>query len=215
MNKRHLTLASGYDRYLDEHGDTHLAVGWPKGEDAGTRYQVMLELLRASRSGRPRRLLDVACGPSHLYEHILRQQVPNIEYAGLDISERFIDLSRRKFPGIDYWRMDVLEIDADALPRFDYAIMNGLFTVKQDLVFGEMLEFLKQVVTRVFALVDVGIAFNVMSKHVDWERDDLFHLPIGVLTDWLVDSVSRHLVVRNDYGLYEYTTYVYRDHAFA
>ena len=30
-----------------------------------------------------------------------------------------------------------------------------------------------------------GIAFNVMTKHVDWERDDLFHLPFDQLAEWL------------------------------
>jgi hypothetical protein len=54
------------------------------------------------------------------------------------------------------------------------------------------------------------MAFNVMSKHVDWERDDLFHLPFDELGRWLVSSISRNFVIRADYGLYEYTTYVYR-----
>ena len=49
-----------------------------------------------------------------------------------------------------------------------------------------------------------------MSKHVDWERDDLFHLPFDDLARWLVASVSRNIVIRADYGLYEYTVYVYR-----
>jgi hypothetical protein len=49
----------------------------------------------------------------------------------------------------------------------------------------------------------------VMSKHVDWERDDLFHLPFDALGSFLREEVSRHFVIRHDYGLYEYTTYIY------
>jgi len=49
-----------------------------------------------------------------------------------------------------------------------------------------------------------------MSKHVDWEREDLFHLPFDVLARFLTRMVTRNFVIRNDYGLYEYTTYVYR-----
>ena len=63
---------------------------------------------------------------------------------------------------------------------------------------------------RVFEKARVGIAFNVMSKHVDWERDDLFHLPFDVLAGFLRRELSRHYVFRANYGLYEYTTYVYR-----
>jgi hypothetical protein len=56
-----------------------------------------------------------------------------------------------------------------------------------------------------------GIAFNVMAKAVDWERDDLFHVPTDDLIAFLVNQLSRQFVLRNDYGLYDYTTYVYRE----
>ena len=63
---------------------------------------------------------------------------------------------------------------------------------------------------RVFAKARKGVAFNVMSKSVDWERDDLFHLSADRLITFLTKSLSRHFIIRNDYGLYEYTTYVYK-----
>ena len=56
----------------------------------------------------------------------------------------------------------------------------------------------------------MGIAFNVMSKDVDWERDDLFHLPLSELSSFLSKNLTRRYIIRNDYGLYEYTTYVYK-----
>jgi len=62
----------------------------------------------------------------------------------------------------------------------------------------------------VFSHAAIGIAFNVMSKHVDWERDDLFHLPFDTLAEFLEEHLTRNYVFRNDYGLYEYTTYAYQ-----
>jgi hypothetical protein len=62
----------------------------------------------------------------------------------------------------------------------------------------------------VFGRTKIGIAFNVMSKQVDWERDDLFHLSFDQVATFLSREVSRHFEFRHDYGLYEYTTYVYR-----
>jgi hypothetical protein len=50
-----------------------------------------------------------------------------------------------------------------------------------------------------------------LTKQVDWERDDLFHLPVDRLLTFLSREVSRHVVIRHDYGLYEYTAYVYKD----
>jgi hypothetical protein len=104
--------------------------------------------------------------------------------------------------------MDLLDDDS-ALPSFDYIVLNGVFTEKLELPFDEMLAYFKQLLTRVFAHAKIGIAFNVMSKHVDWERPELFHLPFDTLAEFLKKELSRHFVFRNDYGLYEYTTYVY------
>jgi len=75
----------------------------------------------------------------------------------------------------------------------------------------EMDSYFRTLVRRVFRHVRIGMAFNVMSKQVEWEREDLFHLPFDELADFLTAEVSRHFVIRHDYGLYEYTTYVYRN----
>jgi SAM-dependent methyltransferase len=203
------SIAAHYERCLAEHGDNHLGVDWPNAEDAETRHAVMLGVIRRDGDA-PVRLLDVGCGASHLYEHMLRHGVQGVEYAGLDISEPFVELSRSKHPGNDYWRLDVLTDDLSGLPRFDYAVMNGVFTEKLDLGYEEMLDFFRRMVVRVFSLVDKGIAFNVISKHVDWERDDLFHVPFDTVAAFLTAEIGRNFLFRNDYGLYEYTTYVYR-----
>ena len=87
---------------------------------------------------------------------------------------------------------------------------DGLFTVKGDLGDDEMWDFTTGVIRRLWPITRKAIAFNVMSKQVDWERDDLFHLPLDPLADFLTRSLSRHFVIRSDYGLYEYTVYVYR-----
>ena len=169
----------------------------------------MLDVIRDWPPGKSIRLLDFGCGASGFQEYLLERGI-EIDYSGLDLSEKFIELSESKFPENDYYCVDILEEGVD-LPHFDYITMNGVFTVKgDDLSFGEMFDYTKAVLLRVFALARVGIAFNVMSKQVEWERDDLFHLPFDVLADFLTSELSRNFIFRNDYGLFEYTTYVYR-----
>jgi hypothetical protein len=55
-----------------------------------------------------------------------------------------------------------------------------------------------------------AISFNVMSPHVDWTRDDLFHWPLDRAVAFCVAKLSRHVNVISDYGLYEYTVQVFR-----
>ena len=88
--------------------------------------------------------------------------------------------------------------------------MNGVFTEKKGLTFEEMWEYFSEMLKKVYLLANKGIALNVMSKQVDWERDDLFHVPLDLLADFVCKKLSRNFIIRNDYGLYEFTLYLYK-----
>jgi SAM-dependent methyltransferase len=207
LEKKYLSIVSHYETCLELHGDSHLGVDWPKADDVEKRHRVMIEVIRPDRR-QTVSLLDFGCGAAHLNEYIIEHRLDHIEYSGLDLSEKFIRLSQSKFPANQFFCLDLLDENA-SLPMFDYIVMNGVFTEKRDLSFDEMLSYFKKLVTRVFAHAKIGIAFNVMTKHVDWERDDLFHLPFDTLAEFLKRELTRNFVFRNDYGLYEYTTFVY------
>jgi cyclopropane fatty-acyl-phospholipid synthase-like methyltransferase len=208
MKKPYLSIIRHYESCLEKYGDTCQGVDWPNADDAQVRYRVILEVIKGNPAAKVN-LLDFGCGASHLYEYILRHQYDQIEYSGLDLSPAFIHLSQKKFPSIRYYNVDILDTSS-SLPDFDYIVMNGVFTEKRELTFDEMLTYFKDVVARAFNKARVAIAFNVMSPHVDWQRQDLFYLPLDTLAAFLVEKLSRDFVIRNDYGLYEYTTYVYR-----
>ena len=208
MDKEYLGIVSHYESCLRRHGDTHLGVDWPRQRDAEISYGVMLDVIRPADRNASVQLLDFGCGASHLYEYILTRRMDRISYSGLDLSEKFIELSKSKFPAVNYYCVDLLSEDA-TIPNFDYIVMNGVFTEKCGLSFDEMFSYFNRLVTKVFERAEVGIAFNVMSKQVDWERDDLFHLPFDMLASFLSLKLSRNFVFRHDYGLYQYTTYVY------
>jgi hypothetical protein len=207
--KKYMSIVSHYESCFERHGDCHLGVDWPNAADACTRYRVMLDVIREAPV-EPVSLLDFGCGASHLYEYLRAEGIGNVRYSGLDLSAEFVRVSRKKYPENDYYMLDVLE-QPDALPCFDYIVMNGVLTEKLDLTFDEMFTYSSQVLTAIFSKARRGIAFNLMSKQVDWERDDLFHLSMDQLASFLSNNLSRHFVFRSDYGLYEYTVYVYHE----
>jgi len=201
-------IVSHYEACLARFGDTHRGVDWPNALDAETRYRVMLEVIRPSDEAKVS-LLDFGCGAGHLLEYLQHHERSDIDYIGLDVSSKFVDLCRQKFPGHQFLCADVLRGER-SLPEVDYVVMNGVFTEKRSLPFDEMFDYFREVLRRVYPLARRGIAFNAMSKHVDWERDDLFHLPFDPLAAFLRSEMSRSYLFRSDYGLYEYTAYVYR-----
>lgn len=211
MSEKYLdSIVRHYENCLDKYGDSHLGVDWPKLDDVNKRYRVMLDVIRFADDDSPTvDLLDFGCGAAHLLKYIMDAEMGNINYSGLDVSEKFVSLSRQKFPGAPFYRVDILN-EKSVLPNFDYTVMNGVFTEKRELSFDEMWDYFCKMLTEVFSITKKGIAFNVMSKAVDWEREDLFHLPADLLIGFLTQKLTRNFIIRNDYGLYEYTTYIYK-----
>jgi len=204
-------ITKKYEECLSKFGDSPLGVNWTRPEQVDIRYKVMTEIIKfdSDNTEKEYTLLDFGCGLSHLYNYIINNNIKNIKYSGLDISQKFIEISSAKYPDIQYYCLDILQ-DDNKIPNFDYIIINGVFTEKMSLSFDEMFSYFTNLLKKIFSKCNKGIAFNVMSSYVDWYRGDLFHLPIDTLTDFLTSELSRDFIIRNDYGLYEYTTYLYR-----
>ena len=197
------------ESYFDRLGDSPLGMGWPNTPDAIRRYQIMLDVIRPQPSPAVSiSILDLGCGCGHMYEYLHSEQFGGIRYTGIDLSERFIDQCHTKYPAADFRHVDVLQTP-EQLEIFDYVILNGVFTSRCAMSFQQMWDFARSLLSLAFHRARHGIAFNAMAKHVDWERDDLFHLPLDTFAAFASESLSRHFVIRNDYGLYEFAAYVY------
>lgn len=204
-------IVKHYEDCLARHGTGAEAVDWRDENSARIRYDVMLSLIREDVRGRDCKvtLLDFGCGLGGLKEHIDRRGLSGISYAGLDLSPQFADATRARHRDVPVYCCDVMDGSCE-LPDFDYIVMNGIFTRRHDLALGEMKDYFEKLSKRVFAKCRTGLAFNVMSSCVDWENDSLFHACHGELSRFICKDLSRHFLLRNDYGLYETTCYVYR-----
>ena len=201
-------LSTANEANLERHGDSPLGVGYKSLAEATERYAIMLGATREHEE--PVSLLDLGCGLAHMLDYIRsHQEWDRIRYTGLDISPRYIEGARERHPDADLIEMDILD-RAAALPDYDYVVINGLFNYRGELSHERMLAHWKRMTAAAFHHCRRGLVFNVMSKLVDWERDDLFHLPFDTMSRFVADELSRHFVIRHDYDAYEYTVYVYR-----
>lgn len=204
------TLVEHYERCLDAFGAVSKGVDWPNEADLKKRFIVMLDLCAHYLDKNPIKILDLGCGYGALLDYLISSnQLAKYEYHGIDASSKMIDSAISKHPSSNFEVRDIL---VDQLPQksFDFVVMNGLFTEKQTLSASEMESFFVSMITAAFQASRYGIAFNVMHFHVDWQRDDLYHLPFDHMAMLVQKYCGRHLSVRADYGLYEYTVYVYK-----
>lgn len=208
---RYLNIVGHYNSRLRAFGDTARGADWPNQADRELRFDVMLGLFSGEESPSVE-VLDFACGSADLLRYVQDQNIQRIRYRGADISADALRFARAKFPSAFFIEIDILtatDEDVAALTA-DYCVINGLFTVKADLSNEEMWSFMTRVVGRLWSVTRKGIAFNVMSKHVDRERPDLFHVSFDRLAEFLHGLAGRSIVFRADYGLFEYTCYAYR-----
>lgn len=202
-------IVSHYEDCLDRHGVLlpHLAVDWPNQEDAARRYDLMLKMIQPP--GQPCELLDFGCGLAGLKGHIDQKGLDHIAYTGMDISDKFISASRGLYSGAEFLTSDVLTEKVDR--RWDWVICNGVLTEKRSLDFAAMWDYAQQLLESVFRLCRLGLAFNVMSSYVDYEKCFLFHLPPSLAIDFVCSRLSPKFSLHHRYcGLYEYTIFVLR-----
>lgn len=212
MTINYRKIANQYEFELEQHQTGFRAVGWPRVEDTLLRFIVMLDLLRndiKKPEDKTQSLIDIGCGLGHLFEFIQENQIQLIQYSGLDISPKYIDRCEKKFPETKFYCCDLLAEEFNV--KFDFAVMNGVFTQKFSIGQDEMFTLIKVVLKKVFSLVNKGMAFNVMSPKVDFKKEGAFHLDFSILINFIVENLSRNFVIRHDYGLYEYTCYVYKE----
>ncbi len=206
-NSFYLSIVEHYENCLRTYSGGPRAVDWKNEADARLRYDIMLDLIKERQT--PATLLDFGCGLAALKEHMTTRDLSLLDYTGLEISSKFASAARAANPDTNVLCMDVLAHGV-SLPKFDYIVMNGIFTRRHDVSIDDMERYLQKLLLVVFASCRVGLAFNVMSKAVDRESNVLFHPDPGSLLDFISKKLTRHFVLRNDYGLYESTFYLYR-----
>lgn len=208
----HRPILDYYDERLLRHGDTAQGAGWPNEHDRRTRFAVLTEVLCAAPAVPAPVVCDLGCGTGELLGFLRESGRADIGYIGADRSALALEHARSKYPAERWVQIDVLaacDAELDAL-SCDFLVANGLFTVKHSLSTEQMWDFMTGILRRLWPRVRRGIAFNVMSPVVDWERADLFHASHDRMAHFLHELAGRRVQMRADYGLYEYTCLAFK-----
>lgn len=192
------------------HGDSHRGLGYPKEEGFDVRYRIYLDLIRAQAPRENCTLLDIGCGTARLLDLIKASGRTEIVYRGVDLSPTLIGAAQAKHPEADFVCGDPFEFDPIWAAHPDYVVFGGIFTCRLQMSVEEMTDYMIRLLRLAFTHCRRGLVFNVMSHHVDWQREDLFHVPFDRMAEILQRNFSRHYLFRADYGLYEYSVYLYK-----
>lgn len=208
-------LVEHYNEKFNQHGDTPQGYDWSNEKDMETRYKIMRKLLGPLIFEKTS-ILDFGCGAGRFWKYI--KNFSFIDYTGIDINKEMIDKARELYPKVPFGLIDIHSKEGwEAFNNpnickesYDFVICNGTFTVKGNLTQEEMTNFFCSTIEKLWTKTNKGIAFNLMSKILDYERDDLFHVSFDEVSQWVYDNLSSKFMIRQDYGLREFTMYVYK-----
>ena len=205
-------LHSHYERTFAKYGPTPQGVDWgPDPADHLLRMDRMLAILEQghTQGGLPS-LLDVGCGYGGLAD-LISDKGLHVDYCGIDMCAAMIEVASKRHVNAKWIVGDIMSLDLDM--RFDYVVCNGVLTQKLDVSLRVMDEFLRRLVARIFRQCRVGVAFNVMTTHVNYMMPNLYYKNPAELIAWCMTELTTRIRVDHAYPLYEYTLYLYKEDA--
>jgi SAM-dependent methyltransferase len=190
------------------HGATSRGVDWGEPSKLPVRYAKMLDVIEpGATSGKPVSLLDAGCGYGGLLGHAKAKGLA-LDYTGIDVVSEMINHARGAHPDAQFLVGDVFSLSQ--AQSYDYAVCNGILTLKLEASLADMDRFARRLVQKLFSLARRGIAFNVMSSYVDFTGPNGYHKSPVEMLAWCAAELSPRIRLDHAYAPYEYTVFVYR-----
>jgi SAM-dependent methyltransferase len=202
------TLRTHYAETFSKHGPTLGGVDWSdSAEKEKLRMSKVLGVIREYDSAKGFSILDVGCGYGSALQP-LKEKSENFTYVGIDLVAAMIVEAKKSYPNQRFICGDLLE--ETFAETFDYVICNGILTQKLSSQHSMMLEYMQQLVSKMFSICRIGISFNIMSLYSNYQVENLFYMNPQDVIEHVGRNLSSHFTIDQSYGLYEFTTYVYK-----
>lgn len=199
-------LSKHYGELVQRHGAAPEGAQYTDRETQERRMEVLCEIGVAKDS----KVLDFGCGTGQLLSFLQRSLGYEGEYVGYDISPEAVELARTTHPSGRFEVRNILEQAAEE--RFDYVLVSGVFNN----LISDNRAFFEAISRRLMAQAEVGYAFNMMSRFVDYFDDDLYYEDPLQIFRFCKEQLSPLVTLRHDYVVrpgsipFDFTIYVHR-----
>ncbi|MGB9613248.1 MAG: class I SAM-dependent methyltransferase [Candidatus Margulisiibacteriota bacterium] len=200
-----------YEKLLSQYGENYRALDWNSPESQRLRYKIFKEIFIYGKKSSGISVLDVGCGFGDFYGFLKAEGILHrnrISYTGYDISPKLLGVARKKYLDAKFELRDILE--DRYLPMFDYVFCSGVFNIRTGEVF-EHLDFVKEMVYRMYDLANFGVAVNFLSEGMlpstvaNVDRYFYFN-PEQVMN--FCRYVCSRFILRHDYHPGDFTVYL-------
>jgi SAM-dependent methyltransferase len=199
-----------YNFYLKKYKKGPRAVNWSSQDSQILRFNKILEAGNFNN----KRVHDVGCGLADFYKFLKKNKI-KCQYMGSDISKEMINSGKNQIglKKINLQNLNLLKINNKKLLKSlsaDYVVANGLFTVKSTITNRYWWNYTKKMLEKMFLITNECLIFNMMKNNVDFKDRHLYYQQTDQLLKFLEKKLSKKIVIKSDYPLYEYMCYVYK-----
>lgn len=200
------SITDYFNACFEDYGATPKGVDYRGAERQEACFEQLVKLLPVETSDFS--LIDYGCGYGALYKWLLKQRGDQFDYQGFDLVAPMIDAAKAAYAP------DNIRFTADEteLEPADYVIASGIFNLRQQVDDTEWLDHIKATLDRMWALSEVGMAFNILTSYSDADklRDHLYYADPCLFFDHCKRRYSRNVALLHDYDVYEFTILVRR-----
>lgn len=199
-------LSKHYGSLVRRHGDAPESAQYADRETQERRMAVLCEI----GVGKHSRVLDFGCGTGQLLSYLQRSLDFEGEYVGYDISPDAIALARSIHPSGRFEVRNILQEPADE--KFDYVLLSGVFNN----LISDNRAFFEAISRRLMRQAELGYAFNMLSRFVDYLDDGLYYEDPLHAFRFCKEQLSPLVTLRHDYAVragsipFEFSIYVHR-----
>jgi SAM-dependent methyltransferase len=191
-------IANYYQELLAKYGQSPRAVDWPDEDQRNLRFKVLTEIGNLNGCS----VADVGSGLGDLYG-FLQKQGWHGDYTGFELIPRFVAIARERHSSAEFIEGNFLSVDTQK--KFDWVFLNGSLNVR----FDGIEQFTYNVIEKMYAICNRGVAFNLMSSYVDFQKDITAHNDPEKIFKFC-KSLTRFVTLRHDYHRWEFTIYLFR-----
>lgn len=187
-----------YNSLTKKYGYDVKSLHWPTKDRQEMAFKAIAETVNLCNTS----ILDVGCGFGDFY-FFLKKNGVKVNYTGIDVSDKIIEIGKRKHPSISNC-LKIMDVK-DIVDRYDYVVISGTFNLKID----DNWEFIKSTLKKVFDLCNKGVVFNLISTYVDYQENHLFYVNPCDIFEYC-KTLTKWINIKYDYNDYEYTISIFK-----
>ncbi len=193
-------MLARYDARLERFGDDIRTLGSGTAERRRLRFDVLRQVGITDGCS----VLDLGCGFGDFFGYLADAGM-HVDYLGVDINPKLLDIARRKHPGATFRVADFL---VDHFELVDFVVASGTFNLA--LRAGDNYDYAGRMLRRAYELARHGVAMDFHTSYVDYRVDDIFYYEPERVFD-IARTITKRVTLRHDYPLYEFCVYLYPD----